>query len=357
MNVLRRKPLIPGVLSLVLALGVYLPACSAQDKNAKKMDSKSDSGQVLAVVNGKAITEAEVRKSSAEQFQAMEREYQQNVHQLLENGLEQVVQDRLVEAEAAARGVTKDALLAEIKANQVTDADVDAFYEQNKAQIPRPKDQVAAQIKAYLEQQNQQKARQDFYSKLEDKYKVEYKMEPIRVEVAATGPSRGPANAPVTIVEFSDFQCPFCSRLTPTIKQVEEKYGDKVRVVFRQYPLPFHQNAQKAAEASLCAADQGKFWELHDAMFANQQELGVDQLKAKAASLGMNAEQFNQCLDSGKHAAAIQADIKDGSAVGVNGTPAIFINGRFLSGAQPLEAITPIIDDELRRAGQKTASK
>ncbi|HEV2855339.1 MAG TPA: thioredoxin domain-containing protein [Thermoanaerobaculia bacterium] len=361
MNVLRRKPLIPGVLFLILALGVYLPACSAQDKNAKKMDkmdSKSaGSGEVLAVVNGKAITEAEVRQNSAEQFKAMEREYQQNLHQLLENGLEQVVQERLVEAEAAARGVTKDALLAEIKAGAVTDADVDAFYEQNKAQIPRPKEQVAAQIKAYLEQQNQQKARQDFYSKLQDKYKVEYKMEPIRVEVAATGPSRGPANAPVTIVEFSDFQCPFCSRLTPTIKQVEEKYGDKVRVVFRQYPLPFHQNAQKAAEASLCAADQGKFWEMHDAMFANQQALEVDKLKAKAAELGLNAEQFNQCLDSGKHAATIQADMKDGSAVGVNGTPALFINGRFLSGAQPLEAITPIIDDELRRAGQKTASK
>jgi protein-disulfide isomerase len=358
MNALRRKPLIPGILILVFALGVYLPACSAQDaKKMDKMDKSAGSGQVLAVVNGKPITEAQVRAGNAEQFKAIEREYQNQVHQLLENSLEQAVQDSLLEAEAASRKVTKDALLAEIKPAAVTDADVDAFYEQNKAQIPRPKDQVAAQIKAYLEQQGQQKARQDFFSKLQDKYKVEYKMEPVRVEVAATGPSRGPANAPVTIVEFSDFQCPFCSRLTPTIKQVEEKYGDKVRVVFRQYPLPFHQNAQKAAEASLCAADQGKFWELHDAMFANQQELGVDQLKAKAASLGMNAEQFNQCLDSGKHAAAIQADIKDGSAVGVNGTPAIFINGRFLSGAQPLEAITPIIDDELRRAGQKSASK
>ena len=358
MNVFRRKPLIPGALVLFFALGVWLPACSAQDKSAKKMESKSTAGsaEVLAVVNGKPITEAEVRQSAADQFKALEREYQQQTHQLLENSLDQAVQDRLLETEAAARGVTKEALLAELKPTPVTDADVDAFYEQNKAQIPRPKEQVAAQIKSYLEQQGQQKSREAFFGKLKDKYKVEYKMEPIRVEVAATGPARGPANAPVTIVEFSDFQCPFCSRLTPTIKQVEEKYGNKVRLVFRQYPLPMHPNAQKAAEASLCAGDQGKFWEMHDAMFADQNALGVDQLKAKAASLGLKAEEFNSCIDSGKHAAAIQADMKEGSAAGVSGTPALFINGRFINGAVPLEQITSVIDDELRRKGAQTAS-
>ena len=130
-----------------------------------------------------------------------------------------------------------------------------------------------------------------------------------------------------------------------------------MRLVFRQYPLPFHQNAEKAAEASLCALDQGKFWELHDAMFGNQGELGVDQLKAKAASLGLNADKFNKCLDSGEKAAAIQADVKAGSAAGVSGTPAMFINGRFINGAVPIDQITTVIDDELRRAGNKTASK
>jgi protein-disulfide isomerase len=353
MNPLHRKPLIPGVLVLVFALGVWLPACSAQDQAAK---ATAGSTQVLAVVNGKPITEADVRQSSDEQFKSLERDYQQKVHELLENSLQQVVQDRLLEAEATARGITKEALLAEIKPAPVTDADVDAFYEQNKAQIPRPKDQIAGQIKSYLEQQGQQKAQQDFYGKLQKKYKVDYKLEPIRVEVAATGPTKGPANAPVTIVEFSDFQCPFCSRLIPTLKQVEEKYGDKVRIVFRQYPLPFHQNAQKAAEASLCAADQGKFWELHDALFANQQALAVEQIKAKAAELGLSAEQFNSCLDTSKHAAAVQADLKEGAAAGVSGTPAMFINGRFISGAVPLEQITSVIDDELRRKGVSTSA-
>ncbi|MFL6236285.1 MAG: thioredoxin domain-containing protein [Thermoanaerobaculia bacterium] len=349
-----RKQLIPGALVLAAVLGV-LPACAQQ--KAAAAGSASGSNQVLAVVNGKPITEADIRQTSADQFKALDREYQQNVHQLLENSLDQAVQDRLLEAEATARKVTKDQLLAEIKPAAVTDADVDAFYEQNKAQIPRPKEQVAAQIKTYLEQQGQQKARTEYFKTLQAKYKVDYKLEPIRVEVAATGPAKGPASAPVTIVEFSDFQCPFCSRLTPTLAEVEKKYGDKVRLVFRQYPLPFHQNAQKAAEASLCAADQGKFWELHDAMFGNQGELGVDQLKAKAASLGLNADKFNKCLDSGEKAAAIQADVKAGSAAGVSGTPAMFINGRFINGAVPLDNITTVIDDELRRAGQKTASK
>jgi protein-disulfide isomerase len=357
MNSIRSKSLVPGMLVLSLTLGAALPAC-AQDKGKKMMDAKATgSSNVLAVVNGKNITEADLQSAAADQFQALEREYQQKKHELIEAQLTQVIQDRLLEAEAAARGISKDALLAEIKPTEVTDAEVDAFYEQNKAQIPRPKEEVAPQIKNYLAQQSGQKARQEFFSNLENKYKVDMRLEPIRVEVAANGPAKGPANAPITIVEFSDFQCPFCSRVNPTLAQVREKYGDKVRIVFRQYPLPFHQQAAKAAEASLCANEQGKFWEMHDAMFANQQALQVEQLKAKAAELGLNAEKFNSCIDSGKHAATVQADMKDGSAAGVNGTPAMFINGRFISGAVPFEQVAQVIEDELRRKGMNTASK
>src|SRR5215813_2598106 len=135
---------------------------------------------------------------AAAQLKQLENEYQKNRHDLIENTLTAVVQQRLLAAEAAASGKTSDQLLAEIKPAAVTDADVDAFYEQNKAQIPRPKEQVAAQIKAYLEQQGQQTARSKYFKTLEAKYKVDYKLEPIRVEVAATGPAKGPANAPVT---------------------------------------------------------------------------------------------------------------------------------------------------------------
>jgi len=339
-----------SVLVLVLALGFCLPACSQSAKAGDKTQA-SGASQVLAVVDGKPITEADVHAKSAEQFAQLERDYENNKHQLLESQLDQLIQDRLLDAEAAAKKVSKEQILADLKPAEISDADVDKFYEENKAQIPRPKDQVAGQIKQYLQQKGQAEAKQKYFQGLEEKYKVEKKIEPLRTQVADVGPARGPASAPVTIVEFSDFQCPFCGRLIPTLDQVKAKYGDKVRIVFRQFPLPMHPNAQKAAEASLCANDQGKFWEMHDAMFKNQQELAVDSLKSKAAALGLNADSFNKCLDSGKYVAKIQEDQKAGSAAGVNGTPAMFINGRFISGAVPIEQITSVIDEELKRKG------
>jgi protein-disulfide isomerase len=364
MNAIRRHlsgHALKGILVLILALGVCLPACSAQDKPAKDQGKPGASAQAaqgaLARVNGKDVTEADVKQTAAAQFDQLEKQYEQQKRDLLENALDQAIQERLLEAEAQARGVGKEQLLADLKPAPVTDADVDAFYEQNKAQIqPRTKEQVAPMIKQYLEQQRSSETRQKFFTDLRAKYKVEYLLEPARVEVAATGPAKGPENAPVTIVEFSDFQCPYCARLIPTLEQVKQQYGDKVRIVFRQFPLNFHQFAQKAAEASLCANEQGKFWELHDAMFQNQQNLAVEQLKAKAAELGVNAEQFNSCLDNGKYAAQVKSDLDDGTKAGVNGTPAMFINGRFLSGAVPITEVTKIIDDELQRKGVNTAS-
>ena len=352
MNQITRRA---GVLALILALAAWIPACSAQDKS--KPSPAAGGSQVLATVNGQPITEADVRKASAEQFARLESEYKKNQHDLLEGQLNQLVQDRLLEAEAKTRNSTKEQVLASIAPAEVTDAEVDAFYEQNKAQIPRPKEQVAGQIKAYLSQQRQMETRSKFFDELQSKYKVEIKMEPMRADVAAIGPAKGPASAPVTIVEFSDFQCPYCARVVPTLDQVKAKYGDKVRIVFRQFPLGMHPQAQKAAEASLCANEQGKFWEMHDTMFQNQQQLAVDNLKAKASELGLNAEQFNSCLDSGKFAQQVAADMREGEAAGVSGTPAMFVNGRFINGAVPLEQISAVIDDELRRKGDNSSSK
>jgi protein-disulfide isomerase len=175
------------------------------------------------------------------------------------------------------------------------------------------------------------------------------------VAVAATGPSRGPASAPVTIVLFTDFQCPYCARVRTTLDQVQQRYGEKVRLVVRQFPLSqIHPQAQKAAEAALCANDQGKFWPLYDAMFTNQKALAVDALKAKAAELSLDPAAFAACLDGGTHAAAVQADFREGMTAGVTGAPAMFVNGRFISGSVPLDQITAVVDDELRRAAPAT---
>jgi protein-disulfide isomerase len=177
---------------------------------------------------------------------------------------------------------------------------------------------------------------------------------PPRTEIATAGfPARGPATAPVTIVEFSDFECPFCGRLFPTLKAVENIYVDRIRIVYRQFPLRrIHPLAEKAAEASLCANEQGRFWEMHDSLFGDQEHLTVDALKARAVSLKLDTAAFNACLDSGREAAAIDKDIAEGTKAGVTGTPAMFINGRMLVGAQPFAAIQAIIEEELQRKKQ-----
>jgi protein-disulfide isomerase len=340
-----RYRIAPRCLALaLLAIALPLSATAAATAAAP--------AQVVATVNGKPITEAEVRQAGAAKFQALDQEYAGNQRQLLETQLEQLIQQRLVDAEAQARGISKEQVLAGIAPAPVTDAEVDQFYEANKAQIPRPKNEVVGQIKGYLEQQGQGKAREAFFGALKTKYVTQVLLEPLRVSVESAGfPARGPANAPVTIVEFSDFQCPYCSRIRPTLEQLLAKYPSQVRLVFRQYPLPMHPNAAKAAEAALCANDQGKFWEMHDSMFDDQGGLAADALKAKAAKLGMDAQAFGSCLDSGVKADRVQADMEAGSAAGVSGTPAMFVNGRFINGAVPLEEITKVVDDELRRKG------
>lgn len=160
----------------------------------------------------------------------------------------------------------------------------------------------------------------------------------------------GSANAPITIVEFSDFQCPYCARFyEATYAELKTNYIDtgKVKVVFKQFPLSFHQYAQKAAEASECASDQGKFWEMHDKLFENQDALDVASLKGYAKGLGLNTADFNSCLDDGKKTVRVQAEFQQGVSAGVRGTPSFVINGKLLVGAQPYEAFQQIIDAEL----------
>ncbi|WP_257460913.1 DsbA family protein [Archangium lipolyticum] len=177
-----------------------------------------------------------------------------------------------------------------------------------------------------------------------------------KVDVPADSPSFGPKNAKVTIVEWSDFQCPFCSRVTPTLKQIKEAYPNDVRVVFRHQPLSFHPNAKPAAEASMAAHEQGKFWEMHDKLFSNQGALDRATFERYAEELKLNMGQFKAALDSGKYRAKVEADASAGAAVGANGTPTFFVNGREFVGAQPFEAFKRVIDEELARANKLVAA-
>jgi protein-disulfide isomerase len=172
--------------------------------------------------------------------------------------------------------------------------------------------------------------------------------------------ARGPKNAQITMVIFSDFLCPFCKRVEPTIAQIEKEYGGKVRQVWKNYPLPFHNNAEPAAEAAMAAAAQGKFWEMHDKLFENNTALERPNLDKYAQELGLDMAKFKADLDSSKYKSVIEAETKEGQAVGVNGTPAVFINGRKINGAYPFETFKKITEDELAKktgGGHKGAGK
>ena len=172
-----------------------------------------------------------------------------------------------------------------------------------------------------------------------------------KVDVPADSPVKGKKDgAKVTIVEWSDFQCPFCSRVVPTLKQIEDQYGDSVRIVFRNQPLPFHQNAKPAAEAAMAANEQGKFWPMHDKLFANQQALDRASLERYAGEIGLDVGKFKAALDSGKFTKRVEEDSAAGAAVGANGTPTFFINGREFVGAQPFESFKNVIDEEIKKA-------
>lgn len=172
---------------------------------------------------------------------------------------------------------------------------------------------------------------------------------PVKAVDPATDHIWGNADAKVTLIEYSDFECPFCGRHYQTMKQLKQEYPNDIRVVYRHFPLQFHQEAQKAAEASECAADQGKFWEMYDKIFeANlAEDMSVSKWKTAAADLGLDTEQFNNCLDSGEKASQVAEDLSEGSGAGVQGTPGTFINGELVEGALPYDSFKQIVEAEL----------
>ena len=163
-------------------------------------------------------------------------------------------------------------------------------------------------------------------------------------------PIKGPKDALVTIVEWSDFQCPFCNRVSPTLAQIEEEYGDKVRLVFKHMPLSIHPQAPQAHAASEAAHRQGKFWEMHDRIFANQRDLSIATLESHAQAIGLDMDQYAKDVADASVKARIDDDMKQAAGLNVTGTPSFFINGRFLSGAQPFENFKRAIDAAIERA-------
>ncbi|HYO54424.1 thioredoxin domain-containing protein [Archangium sp.] len=305
--------------------------------------------------DGQKITFGELNDRIKDQLANLDKQK----HQLRKQGIEGFVVERLVQAEAKKRNLTEEQLVkAEVddKIPQPPEEEIKKLYDEAKGRLPpgTTYEQVKPQIVDFLTGSKKQERAREFFNELKKTANVQITLPeppkaPVeRKQVAATGAAKGPENAPITIVEFSDFQCPFCSKAIQTVEDVLKAYPNQVRLVFRHFPLEFHKQAPKASEAALCAHDQGKFWEYHDTLFANQKALEVPALKGYAKQLGLDTAKFDKCLDSGEKASIVSADMADGQKVGVNGTPAFFINGVLLSGAQPFEEFKSVIDSELQ---------
>jgi protein-disulfide isomerase len=336
---------LPVTLSLTLVLAGWFPGCAqAPPPGAAKAESKA-----LAVVGGKAITEEDLNIKGELLRLDQER------YDITSRALENAIAERLLEAEAARRGVSLEALLeteVHSKVADPSDQEVTAFYERQKERIRRPLDDVRQQVAEALKSIKAGQVQDEFVAALREKSDVEVRLEPMRVPVELEhAPLRGPADAPVTIVEFSDFQCPFCKRSQPVIQQLRQHYPEQVNWRFKDLPLiSIHPAAQSAAEAARCAGEQGKFWEYRDALF-KADTVSVDMHKAVAESLGLDGAPFLDCLKSEKYRDAVQADSKEAQQLGIGGTPTFVINGIVLAGAQPYEEFTRVIDNELRRKG------
>ena len=336
------------------ALGlIMVAACSKTDAQQTTLPNQSEvvatvgtSKVTLAEVDTRALQEPVSSFGSAKLVQAL--------YMARRATIEEIIANRLLDEEAKARGIDRPTLVErEIasKAPAPTDAEVVAWYQANPARVNGATlDQVRAPIRNLLIEQRMDAARAALVDSLKAKTTITINLDPPRVEVNDGGrPARGNPKAAVEVIEFSDFQCPFCLRANPTVEQVLKTYGDKIKFVYRHFPLQNHPNARPAAEASACAEVQGKFWEYHDRLFANPTKLTDADLKAHAAALGLDTATFNACVDNHQQKPGVDADMAAAEAVGVTGTPAFFINGRSIEGAQPFESFKRVIDEELAR--------
>src|SRR6266581_1452264 len=308
----------PALVRSALALLLLAVACrrSPAPRPTGSAPPGASTSEVVAQVDGVAIRAAELDERVAKRLMRL----RQDEYEIRRQALEEMIGERLLEKEAGARGTSKEDVLGELR----------------KAVRNRQRSERQAAFQATLRQKAQ----------------VEVALSAPRMDVAipASAPTLGPNGAPVTIVEFTDYQCPFCHRAQATIDQVLSTYAGKVQLVHRDFPLEGHPQAFPAARASRCAGEQGKFWDYHRSLMGAPGPMDEADLRSRAARLKLDSAAFATCLASGRHDAAIRESTEAGMKAGVNSTPAYFINGRLIIGARPFEAFKDVIDAELGRS-------
>jgi protein-disulfide isomerase len=326
---------------MVVGLGLSI-ALSAVGKEAGA-DPKS--GAVVAVVGGHSVTLTELEQKQAAKLLAVRYQYYLAQRQ----ALDQLIEDHLLEDQARREHLTVEQLLERHVAGEVkdpTEEQLQVYYE--GVETKEPFAVVRNNILGHLRQLRTAKARAAYVQSLRDQTSIHVALAPPSGEVdIANAPARGPRDAPVVIVEFADYECPYCQRIHPELKKLQDDFPGKVALIFKDSPLPNHPRAHKAAEAARCAGEQGRFWEFQDLLFDGSRKLEATQLKEAARDLKLDGARFDQCLDSGAQAAGVQKDFAQGQRLGLTGTPSFFINGHFLSGAVKYSTLREVVEQQL----------
>lgn len=288
---------------------------------------------------------------------------EERIYTLRKNALETAITRVLIEEEAQSKGITVEELKKQLLPAKVEikDAQVQEVYESNIGGLGNmSEDEAKQRIRLDLEGHERIEQYRAALAEIRKKARIVISLPdpiPPTINVSDEGPSKGgPRNSAVTIIEFSDFQCPYCKQAADTLRQVLQAYGDKVRLVFKHLPLPIHPDAFNAAQASVCAAAQGKFWEYHDRLFSSS-SLSSDALIGLASDLGLSIKDFTACLASESSRAIVSKDIRDSRQADVQGTPTFIINGRAMKGARGQEDLKRTIDQEINRSLESLKSK
>ena len=340
------KSRLSSALKLVLALTWFFTSLwgIAATENPSEMD-------IAAVVDGEVITYQVLDQSITDEIYKA----QKKIYDLRFSRLNNTLLLRFIEQSPYSQGMSPQAFLNQfvIKDSSVSATEVDRFIQANKIPQEKINDGLKNEVHQYLVSEKERKAVSKWFKEQSKLHGVvinllEPQQPKIKINIGDS-PIRGNKQAPITLVEYSDFQCPYCAKAEKTVAKLLKKYPMQLRLVYKNFPLSFHKQAFIAAEAGLCAKQQSveKFWQLHDKMFANSKKLQKENLKKAAVAIGLNAEKFNQCLDSHKMLPTIKQEINQAQTYGVNSTPVFFINGVRIVGNQPIESFDKIIQIEL----------
>lgn len=317
-----------------------------------------NSPKSIATVNGQPIYEEELMSVAGPSLL----EIRNQEYKLKSDALDKLVLKKLLENEAQKRGLTAEELLekeVDSKVAEPSDDEARGYYLAGKDATTLPFDQIKSQVKRLLRATEIQQAREKYAGSLRAKADIRVLLRPPKLEIGYDATRvRGDAKAAVTIIEFADFQCPYCKSVQATLNSLLIKYQGQVKLAYRDFPLrALHSQAQIAAEAGRCAGEQGKFWEYHDALFADQSKLSQSDLLETAGKLGLKEKALESCLSSGRFKGQIEQDVEEGTRAGVEGTPGFFINGVFLDGAKPPAEFERIIDRELQSIRNQNSTR